>query len=105
MNISNTNEYVIEPNTTEIASLQLGNINTYAQYKLYMKGLSGLLFEHEMPLQMERKNTSIFIQMDRPKYKPNDVIKFRALFMDSKLKPIKLAKENHLAVTIQVSEF
>lgn len=85
----NVQEINVLPNTTQMVTLQLGKLNLYARHRLFVEALSGLECVHNASLGIETKNVSIFIQTDKAMYKPEEVIHFRVLVLDSKLRPVQ----------------
>lgn len=83
-------EINILPNTTSTVTLHLGKLNTFARHRLFVEALSGLKCTHNASLSIETKNVSIFIQTDKAMYKPGEVIQFRVVVLDSKLRPVQL---------------
>lgn len=87
----NAQNITIFPNTTQTVTLQLGELNTYAKHRLFVEAFSGLKCAHNASLVIERKNVSIFVQTDKAIYKPEEVIRFRVLVLDSKLRSVQLS--------------
>lgn len=90
----NSQEVNILPNTTQIVTLHLGELNTFARHRLFVNALSGLECVHNASLSIETKNVSIFIQTDKAIYKPEEEIHFRVIVLDSKLKPVRLDEKS-----------
>lgn len=86
----NVENVEIAPNSTKIVQMRIGDLNTYARYKLFVEGVDGLVFAHNRSLGIETKNVSIFVQTDKGMYKPDEEIRFRVLVLDFELKPVEL---------------
>lgn len=74
-------------NKTRLISLRMDDIKYYRTYRFIAEGISGLKFKENITLKTEIKNISLLIQTDKAIYKPADVIKFRVLVLDYKLRP------------------
>lgn len=86
-NYKNERSVTLEPNKTRLITLQLNDIKYYRTYQFIAEGVSGLKFKENVTLKTEIKNISLLIQTDKAIYKPADVIKFRILVLDHKLRP------------------
>lgn len=85
---------ILEANKTQLISLPLNDIKYYRTYQFIAEGISGLKFKENITLKTEVKNISLFIQANKAIYKPADVIKFRILVLDEKLRPAALHKKS-----------
>lgn len=61
-------------------------------YDLEVKMKSNDYFKKASRLHMNTKRYSVFIQTDKPLYKPSDKVRFRVLILNSETKPIKTSK-------------
>lgn len=89
-NYKKQREITLQPNKTQLVALELNNIKYYRTYQFVAEGLSGLKFKQNITLKTETKNISLLIQTDKAIYKPADIIKFRVLVLDQKLRPAVL---------------
>lgn len=94
----------MNPNVTEVVSIPIGNVPVNRNYKLVVKGVSGIDMEHSACLHLQTQSHLIFVQTDRGIYKPNDCVKFRVLVLDWELKAAPIEK-NELQICITVSFF
>lgn len=82
-----TNQMItVEPYTTRIVKLEIGDLGT-GVYKLIVKGQKGLVFENSTSVDYIHKSYSVFIQTDKAIYKPGHKVMFRAIVLNSHLKP------------------
>lgn len=96
----------MKPNHTEVISLSVGNISIERNYKLVVKGISGVVIEREASLDLQTQTHSILIQTDKAIYKPNDCVKFRIFVLDSELKAAKTNDDElNISFTVRVSFF
>lgn len=51
-----------------------------------------VMVNHEVDLEIPEKTVSIFIQTDKPVYKPGDVLRFRVVVVDIETKPVNNIK-------------
>lgn len=89
-------------NTTSSVALPTDNIDYNKHYRFIAEGIQDISIYHNISLQTEIKNVSIFIQMDKAIYKPSDTVRFRVLVLNSKLTPAAL-RDKDLNVFIRVS--
>lgn len=101
-NYKNEKEITADNEQPQMVVFQLDDIQRNGSYKLVARGLSGIIFEDESPLLVEKKNVSLFIQTDKAIYKPGEKIRFRVLVLDRFLRPAAIQKRD-LVVYISVS--
>lgn len=73
------------------------------EYSLKVSGVSGIIFENTTNLNYADHKPNIFIQTDKAKYKPADLVQFRVLVLDENTRPAKI--ENPINILIMVSSF
>lgn len=95
-------DVTMKPNVTEIVSVPVGDVSLDCNFKLVVKGISGITLEREASLDLQQQTHSILIQTDKAIYKPMDCIKFRVLVLDSELKAAAIEK-NELKIGFAVS--
>lgn len=95
-------DITLKSNVTELVSIPIGNVPTDGNYKLIVKGISGIELECESALELQLKTHIIFVQTDKGVYKPSDCIRFRVLALDSELKAAAVNK-NELKISVTVS--
>lgn len=95
-------DVTMKPNDTEVISIPVGDLSIDCNYKLTVKGISGVILDHEESLDIQTQTHTILIQTDKAIYKPNDCIKFRVLVLDSELKAAPIDK-NELSISFNVS--
>lgn len=95
-------DIVMKPNVTELVTIPVGDISIDHNYKLVVKGISGITLERQASLDLQTQTHSILIQSDKAIYKPNDCIKFRVLVLDAELKAAAI-NNNDLSIGIAVS--
>lgn len=69
-----------------IPLLQIGDVGP-GNYNLTARGSGGLEFFNSTTLDYVHKSYSVFIQMDKAIYKPGHKVQFRAIVLNSHLKP------------------
>lgn len=94
-------DVTIKPNVTEIISMPVGDLNVDSDYKLVVKGISGITLEREASLDLQTQTHTILIQTDKAIYKPNDCVKFRVLVLDCHLKAATI-EQNELIIAFNV---
>lgn len=95
-------DITMKPNITQTASLAVGDVSLDSNYKLVVKGVSGITLEREASLDLQQQTHAILIQTDKAIYKPMDCIKFRVLVLDSQLKAAVVAKnELHISFIVR----
>lgn len=90
-------------NETEIVTISIGDISIDHNYKLIVKGISGVILEREASLDLQTQTHTILIQTDKAIYKPNDCIKYRVLVLDCELKAAAI-NNSELSICFTVSE-
>ncbi|XP_031622614.1 CD109 antigen-like, partial [Contarinia nasturtii] len=91
-------DVTMQPNTTEFVSIPIGDLSPEADYKLVVKGITGVTLEREVELDLQTQTHTILIQTDKAIYKPNDCIKFRVLVLNSELKAATI-DQNELIIS------
>lgn len=81
------------------ANSQIGDTSP-GKYRLRTRGLSDFYFENSTEVQYVHKSYSVFIQTDRAVYKPGSKVMFRAVVLDSRLRP---AQTRQMDIYIAVS--
>lgn len=94
-------EDTMKPNATEMVTLPIFDVPLENNYKLTIRGISGITMEHTADLDLQTQTHTIFIQTDKAIYKPNDCIKYRVLVLDSELKAAAI-NNNELSIQIMV---
>lgn len=95
-------DVTMKPNETEIVTISVGDISIDQDYKLVVKGISGITLEHEASLDLQTQTHTILIQTDKAIYKPNDCIKYRVLVLDRELKAAAI-NNSELSICFTVS--
>lgn len=85
---------------TEIVSLDVGNVPEENNYKLVVRGISGITVEREASLGLQTQRHSILIQSDKAIYKPSDNIQFRVLVLDAELKAAAISNGLNVSITV-----
>lgn len=93
----------IKLDVTENVSLAVGDVPDENNYKLVVRGISGVTIEREACLNVQTQQHSILIQTDKAIYKPSDEIKFRVIVLDAELK--SAAINGALNISFTVSAF
>ncbi|KAG8336216.1 hypothetical protein J6590_049455 [Homalodisca vitripennis] len=76
----------VSPYENRILKLDIGDVGP-GQYNITAQGSGGLDFYNSTALQYIHKSYSVFIQTDKAIYKPGHKVQFRALVLNSHLKP------------------
>ncbi|XP_050425560.1 CD109 antigen-like isoform X2 [Adelges cooleyi] len=76
----------VEPFTTRIVRLEISDVGP-GNYNLTARGSGGLEFVNSTALEYIHKSYSVFIQTDKAIYKPGHKVQFRAIVLNSHLKP------------------
>lgn len=97
-------DVTMKPNATELMKIPIGDISLNSNYKLMVKGFSGITLDREASLDLQTQTHTILIQTDKAIYKPKDCIRFRVLVLNSELKAATI-KNNELNIQIAVSFF
>lgn len=95
-------DVTMKSNVTEFISIPVGDLSLDSDYKLVVKGISGVTLDREASLDLQTQTHSILIQTDKAIYKPNDCVKFRVLVLDSELKAAPI-DQNELSIAFNVS--
>ncbi|KAJ8921010.1 hypothetical protein NQ315_015806 [Exocentrus adspersus] len=90
---------IIQPYTSKICALEVTDL-TDGDYKLLVQGTGGLDFVTEFPLEFVDKTYSVFVQTDRQVYQPGSKILFRAIVLNSQLKPAAEVRNELLHIFI-----
>ncbi|CAG9825408.1 unnamed protein product [Phaedon cochleariae] len=90
---------VVQPYGSAVCRLQVGNLED-GEYSLEIRGTGGVDFSTDFPMQFLRKSYSIFIQTDRQVYKPGSTILFRAIILNSQLKPAAEVRNELLQIHV-----
>lgn len=91
------------PNDTVVVKIPIGDISINTNYKLVVKGISGITLDREASLDLQTQTHLILIQTDKAIYKPKDCIRFRVLVLNSELKAVTISN-NELKIQIAVSK-
>lgn len=94
-------DVTMKPNATEAVKIPVGDISLDNNYKLVVKGISGITLEREADLDLQTQTHAFLIQTDKAIYKPNDCIRFRVLVLDSEL---RAAPINNNELNIQIAD-
>ncbi|XP_055839388.1 thioester-containing protein 1 allele R1-like [Episyrphus balteatus] len=82
------NDIEVQPGTTKLIELKPPLFNT-SLLNLEIIGYRGIISQDSSPVYNELPKTWAFIQTNKPKYKPGDVVKFRIIYIDQLKKPGK----------------
>ncbi|EFA04694.1 CD109 antigen-like Protein [Tribolium castaneum] len=90
----------VQPYTSRILRLEVGDVDS-GDYKLVVSGKGGVDFYSDYPVEFVEKSYSVFIQTDRAVYKPGSKVLFRAVVLNSQLKPAAEVRNEllHIFVT------
>lgn len=99
-NYMNSKDVMINPNSTNIVTLRINDLDATKRHNLIARGLSGINLTEISDLEIVSKNVSIFIQTDKAIYKPTEWIKFRILVLDNELKPIDFPSYTQLNILL-----
>ncbi|XP_071036540.1 thioester-containing protein 1 allele R1 [Parasteatoda tepidariorum] len=89
----------IEPRQSEIMDFELFDFKP-GDYSLEVVGEGGINIRNVTKLQFEYKSYSVFIQTDRPVYKPGQLVQFRAIIVT----PYLLPKTNQIPIHLLVKD-
>lgn len=92
----------VQPYTSRILRLEVGDVE-YGDYKLVVSGKGGIDFYSDYPVEFVEKSYSVFIQTDRAVYKPGSKVLFRAVVLNSQLKPAAEVRNELLHIFVTVS--
>ncbi|KAJ8960843.1 hypothetical protein NQ318_020139 [Aromia moschata] len=90
---------IVQPYSSQICRMEVGDLEP-GEYKLEVRGSSGLDFLTEYLLQFVEKSYSVFIQTDRQVYQPGTKVSFRAIVLNSQLKPAAEVRDEYLWIHI-----
>ncbi|XP_058448417.1 thioester-containing protein 1 allele S3-like isoform X2 [Malaya genurostris] len=83
---------VVARRTGRSASFEVGDIPT-GEYSLSIRSIdSSFGYSDNVELLYDPKVISIFIQTDKPVYKPGDILRFRVILVDVDTRPVKYLK-------------
>lgn len=86
--INKTIDAIVSRRTGKSVSFEVGNISK-GDYKVSIRSKDeGIQFNEEIDLVYDGKTESIFILLDKPVYKPGDVLKFRIIVVDVNTRPV-----------------
>ncbi|KAL9707304.1 hypothetical protein quinque_010822 [Culex quinquefasciatus] len=87
LSINQTISAIVSRRTGKSVSFEVGNI-AKGNYKVLVRSKDvGIPFNEEIDLAYDGKTESIFILLDKPVYKPGDVLKFRIVVVDVNTRP------------------
>lgn len=95
----------LKVDATEFVSLDVGNVPAENNYKLVVRGISGITVEREASLDLQTQKHAILIQTDKAIYKPNDNIQFRVLVLDKDLKAATINADLNICITVSVGSW
>lgn len=82
---------------------QIGDVGP-GQYNITAQGSGGIDFFNSTALQYVHKSYSVFIQTDKAIYKPGHKVQFRAVVLNSHLKPgVTAPLDIHITVSLFVN--
>uniref|UniRef100_A0A182NVB2 TEP1-F n=1 Tax=Anopheles dirus TaxID=7168 RepID=A0A182NVB2_9DIPT len=79
--------------------LQIPNIAPSGTVKLMIQRIDGVTYNQEVDLDVQRNLLNGLIQIDKPVYKPGDMVKFRVIVLDTDLKPPANLKSIQVRIT------
>ncbi|GJQ86520.1 hypothetical protein Trydic_g10420 [Trypoxylus dichotomus] len=85
-NLSIYDKLVVQPYATNVAKLEIGDLQS-GNYKLRVTGEGGVDFQSQTDLIYAKRSYTVFIQTDKAVYKPGNTVLFRAIILNSNLKP------------------
>lgn len=97
-------DVTMKVNVTEVISIPVGDIPVDRNYKLVIRGVSGVRIEREASLDLQTQTHFCLIQTNKAIYKPNDCVKFRVLVLDGELRAAPI-NQNELNITFTVNIF
>ncbi|XP_035785188.1 CD109 antigen-like [Anopheles albimanus] len=87
------------------AVVQLGIPNQLplgSSYKLIVDGQQGFRYHRETDLELKSNTITGLIQLSQPVYKPGDTVQFRAIVLDSELRPpVASTTADNVRVTVE----
>ena len=84
-----SSKVTVQADRTQLVVLYIENLDLKKTYKLIVEGTCGLIFKHENNLNVIPDNDLVFIQTDKPIYKPGDTVRYRILLLDIQTLPKK----------------
>ncbi|XP_058819998.1 thioester-containing protein 1 allele R1-like isoform X2 [Topomyia yanbarensis] len=79
---------VVSRRSGKFVSFQVGDI-VDGDYSLSIRSIDqDFIFNEDVDLMYERKTLSVFIQTDKPIYKPGDTLHFRVVVVDADTRPV-----------------
>lgn len=81
---------------------QVGDVEP-GDYRLIARGNGGISFETSSVLNFIKKSYSVFIQTDKSVYKPGHKMLFRAIILNSGLRPAAEVRNEQITIKISVS--
>ncbi|CAH0556688.1 unnamed protein product [Brassicogethes aeneus] len=95
----NQDQVVVNPYTSRFCRLEVGDLED-GDYKLQIRGNGGVDFLDDFPLEFVDKSYTVFVQTDRAVYEPGTTILFRAIALNSQLKPAAEVRNELLHIHI-----
>ncbi|XP_072395001.1 thioester-containing protein 1 allele R1-like [Diabrotica undecimpunctata] len=92
-------QVVIPPYSTRICELKVGNLED-GEYELEVRGTGGADFVTSYPLQFLKKSYTVLVQTDRQVYRPGSTVLFRAIVLNSQLKPAAEVRNEPLHIFV-----
>lgn len=90
---------VVSRRTGKSHSFEVGQIPN-GEYRLSIKSLStDFSFNEEIDLIYDAKTESLFVQLDKPVYKPGDMLRFRVVVVDVDTRPVTNIKTVQVKLT------
>lgn len=83
---------------------QIGDVDA-GDYRLIARGNGGVSFETSTVLKFVKKSYSVFIQTDKSVYKPGHKMLFRAIILNSGLRPAAEVRNELLNIKVSVIFF
>ncbi|KRT84591.1 hypothetical protein AMK59_1112, partial [Oryctes borbonicus] len=99
-NLSIYDRLVVQPYATNVAKLEIGDLQP-GNYKLSVRGEGGIDFQSQTNLMYARRSYAVFIQTDKSVYKPGNTILFRAIILNTNLKPTSEVTAEPIQVYIE----
>lgn len=97
--LSGTAKLVVSRRTGKSHTFEVGEIPN-GEYRLSIKSLStDFSFNEEIDLIYDGKTESLFVQLDKPVYKPGDMLRFRVVVVDVNTRPVTNIKTVQVKLT------
>uniref|UniRef100_A0A1Q3FMF1 TEP1-F n=2 Tax=Culex tarsalis TaxID=7177 RepID=A0A1Q3FMF1_CULTA len=97
--LNKTDRLIVSRKTGKSHKFEVGEIPK-GEYKLSIRSLSaGFGFNEEIELNYDSKTESLFVQLDKPIYKPGDVLRFRVVVVDVNTRPVTNIKTVQVKLT------